>query len=182
MLEAAVALARAASGPRVDALEIPQHGVDRRVKAVQVEAVEAAACTGLTVVVPPPQPGDEVMHDGIAPHPLREPPEAGERHVGVGIRRDRAHEPVDTPSVGPVALDRHGAESTRLDQPLRDGGARRVELVRPVRGLAEQHDPRVTDRIDDGIDVVRIGAIGGRERTAEEAESVEGGHALIHCN
>jgi hypothetical protein len=48
--------------------------------------------------------------------------------------------------------------------------------VRAVRGLAEQDDPRIADRLDDRVDVVRVGAVRGCEGTAELADEVQRGH------
>ena len=97
------------------------------------------------------QPADEVQDIGVAPHPGRKAAEAAQRLLGVGVRPGAPDVPVDPVGVGPVPLDRHGGESELVDQPLRDAGTLTIELVRPVAGLAEQHDPRVTDELQQGV-------------------------------
>jgi hypothetical protein len=57
-------------------------------------------------------------------------------------RRTPAHEAVDAVRVGPVGLDGDRGEALFVDQPPRDRGAIGVELVRAVRGFAEEHDRR----------------------------------------
>jgi len=61
---------------------------------------------------------------------------------------------VDAIGVGPVALDRDGAEAALGDQPARDAGARLIELVRAVRGLAQQHEARVADAAQQLVELV----------------------------
>ena len=53
-----------------------------------------------------------------------------------------------------------------LDEPLRDLGAPGVELGRPVRRLAEQHESRVADRIQQRVEIGRRG-----ERSGEPLNS-----------
>jgi hypothetical protein len=47
--------------------------------------------------------------------------------------------------IRPVRLDRHDAEAVVLDQVLRDGRPRPIELGCAMRGLAEQHDPGIPE-------------------------------------
>ena len=91
------------------------------------------------------QPAYEVEHVGVAPHPLREPLEARERLAAAPVFAPPAHVAVDAVGVRPVGLDRHGRKAFLFDEPLRDLRALAVELVRAVRRLAEQHEPRVAD-------------------------------------
>ena len=113
MVEARVALAGARRRRRIDTVEVVEHRIDRRVQAVEVEAVEAGAArvVGKSLVVRL-EPLDEARDLGIAPHPAREPLEVAERRrrrlVGTGRTADVA---VHAVSIGPVGFDRHGREA-----------------------------------------------------------------------
>ena len=101
------------------------------------------------------------------------------RHIQVGKRRKprsassasrsssrAADVAVDAVGVRPVALDRDGGEALLADQALRDPGALAVELVRAVAGLAEQHDARVADQLEQRV--VVAGVAGERVRLAPD--------------
>ena len=53
--------------------------------------------------------------------------------------------------IRPVRLNRYGAEALFLDKPFRNGCPERVELVRPMRRLAEEHERRIPDRMEQCI-------------------------------
>ena len=65
-----------------------------------------------------------------------------------------AHVAIDAQRVRPVALDRDAREAVVLDQPARQLRAEVIELVRAVRGFAEQYDVRVGEQIEQLIDLV----------------------------
>ena len=109
---------------------------------------------GRTRVVVVAEPADEVEHVGVAPHPGRESSEARQRLDGLGVVAAAADVAVDAIGVGPVGLDGHGVEALLADQPLGDLGTLPVELVRAVRGLADQHEAGVADQLQEGIVVV----------------------------
>ena len=106
------------------------------------------------LVVVGAEPADEVEHVGVAPHPGGEPPEARQRIDGLGVVAAAADVAVDAIGVRPVGLDGDGGEPLLADQPLGDLGALAVELVRPVRRLAEQHEARVADQIQQRVVVI----------------------------
>jgi hypothetical protein len=62
---------------------------------------------------------------------------------------------VDPVSIGPVGLDCDRAESLLLDEALRDERALPVELVRAVRGLADQDELRVPDQLQQPVVIAR---------------------------
>ena len=59
-----------------------------------------------------------------------------------------AHIVVDAGDIGPIAFDRDDIETVLLDQAPRDRRACRVELMRTVRRLTQQHDPGVAKAIE----------------------------------
>ena len=107
------------------------------------------------------QPADEVEDVGVPPHPGRETLEAGKRVRGLGVLAGAAHEAVDPERVGPVGLDGDGVESLLANEAFRQDGALPVELVRAVRGLADQDEARAADPVEERV-VVR-----GRSRQRE---------------
>jgi len=152
VFEARVARAGATRRGRIDALQVaddrPRSDV---VEAVEVEAVEAGFVgRAQDAVVVRAQRADELEHVDVAPHPRREAPEIGERGGGVRIGAFAEHEAVDAPRVGPIRLDRDGAESALLDQPPRDQRAFPIELVRAVRRVADEHEARVAIIVSSG--------------------------------
>src|SRR6266446_1826084 len=172
VVEAAVALSGEAGGLRIDLPQIPQDFVDRRVQAVQIEAVEAdlrrARREGVIVR---PQPAHEVEHVRVAPHPDREPLETGKGGVGVPVLAQSPDEAVDPVRVGPVRLDRDSVKAFFDDQALGEPRPLGVEIVRAVRGLAQQDQPGVADCLDERIVRVTI-----RERPGAFAQALDERH------
>jgi hypothetical protein len=154
-VEAAVAFARLLGGLRIVFVEIVQHLVDRAEHAVQVQAVEAGlrARAGIMPALPLDE-GDDVA---VAPHPGGEAPEAAERLLRVAVGAAPAHVAVDAIGVGPVGFDGDGVEAVLFDQQLRDARAFGVELVRAVRGFAEQHEAALRGHGEQFV-VVVVGA------------------------
>jgi hypothetical protein len=155
MLEARVAIARAACGIGVGVLQVIEHRGDRAVQAVEVESVEADPRRGVAFTVVRAQPVDERTHLGVAPHPCREPFEAGERGVCIGILAIAPHVAVHAVRIGPVSLDRHRGEAFFPDEAARDLGAHCVELVRAVRGFADEHDACAADALEQRVVIAR---------------------------
>ena len=160
-MQALVAAASSRRGRRVDLLEVGDHGLHRRAQAVEVEAVEAhASPRSREAFVVGAQPPDEVQDLGVAPHPGGESAEAAQGLLGVAVLAGALHVAADAVGVGPVALDGHSREPELLDQPPRDARALAVELVRPVAGLAEQHEPRVAHQLEQRV-IVALAAVEG---------------------
>src|SRR5438270_4927934 len=138
-------------------------------EAVEVEPVEADLRGAVRQrVVEVAQPADEVCDDRVAPHPHREPAEAAERLLRRLVLAGAADEAVHAVGIRPVRLDRDRGAAAVGDQALRDLRAFAVELVGPVRRLAEQY---VTDAIcarQQGRVVVP-----GRGERAQDAVAVE---------
>ena len=65
-----------------------------------------------------------------------------------GIGREAHEVAVHAVRVRPVSLGRHDGEAVLADQASRDAGALPVELVRPVRRLADHHDPPRPDLVE----------------------------------
>jgi hypothetical protein len=102
------------------------------------------------------QPADEVQHIGVGPHPGREASEIRERLNRVFVSARRSYEPIDAIRVRPIGLDGDRSESLFGNQPPRDEGTLSVELVRPVRRFADQHDTRITDPFEQRIVLCRV--------------------------
>ena len=147
MIEAGVSRPGAGGGSGIDAVEVGDHLRHGAVQAVEVEAVEPAlaAAVGRAAPVVPSQPADELADDGVAPHPCREAFEAAQRFFRGGVVAQCPDVAVHPIGVRPVGLGGDGDETLLLDQPLGDLGARLVELVGPVRTLADEHHSGVTD-------------------------------------
>ena len=69
-----------------------------------------------------------------------------------------SHIVVEARDIGPVTLDCHDIEPVPLDESPRDLRPGRIEFMRPVRGLAEQHDPRVAEAVEGVPEFERIRA------------------------
>ena len=102
------------------------------------------------------QPLDERQHVAVSPHPRGEAAEVREGGVGVRVVR-QAHDVAIHPiGVGPVRFHRDRGEAALVDQPPGDARPLPVEVVRAVRGLADQDDAAVTDEIQQPVVVVRL--------------------------
>jgi hypothetical protein len=172
VVEAAVALAGPLRGLRVDLVEVAQDEIHRLVQAVQVQPVDADRVGGALVVRA--QPDGERLDDPVAPHPAWEAAEVAERLRRGAVLARPADEAVQPVGGGPVGLDRDGVEARRLDQPAGDAGALDVELVRPVRRLADQHAAGGADAIDQRVVVVR--RAGDRQRGRQRRVGPDGAH------
>ena len=98
----------------------------------------------------PRRPG----HRGCATSTPGSRSEVRQCRIGVCVIGESHHVAVDPVGVGPVGLDRHGGESTFVNEPTGDAGPLPVELVRPVRGLADQDEAPVADEIEQRVVVV----------------------------
>ena len=155
MIEARVAFARTSCRLRIGVVEVLDDGLHRGVQAVEIESVEAdRRHVGGQSVVPFAQPGHELDDVGVPPHPGREPAEVRERLFREFVVVLAPHESVDAVGVGPVALDGDRGEPLLGDQPLRDLGARTVELVGSVGRLADQDEARLRRPLEQRV-VVR---------------------------
>ncbi len=121
------------------------------------------------------QPSDEVVDLFVAPHPGRETCEGREGQLGAGrITEDVV---VDAGGVRPVCLDGDEVEATTRDELFRDPGAHPIELAGPVRGLAEENEPRASDAFEQsiqgrGVDVVdRFGGLANELGDRTDPES-----------
>ena len=168
VLEARVAVARAPRGVGVNLVEEAEHGLDRSVEAVEVEAVEADALAPRRErLVVAAQPLGELDDHAVAPHPGGEALETAERLFGLFVSALAAHVAVDAVSVRPVGLDGDGVEAFLNDQPLSDFGALAVELVRAVRRLAQKHEARFAHQLQQRV-VIRRRAFEHVRRLAHE--------------
>jgi len=108
----------------------------------------------------------EPLHEGqdilVSPHPRREAPKVRQCRVGVIVMGEPHHVAVDTVGIGPIGLDRHRGEPALVDEATGNTGSLPVELVRAVRGLADQNETPVPDEIEQCVIVARL----GRDRTA----------------
>ena len=99
-----------------------------------------------------PEPGHELENVGVAPHPGGEPLEVAQGLDRLGVFADAANVPVDAIRIGPIRFGGDGAEPLLLDEPLRDLCAQVIEVVGPVRRLADEHQPGVSDELEDRIE------------------------------
>ena len=170
VIEAGVAGAGANRALGVDLVEVAEHGLDGRVQAVEVEAVESdprrIAGEGIVVVA---QPLHEVQHVGVAPHPAREALEVPKRRQGVGVVARPTHVAIDPVGIGPVRLDGHRGESPLRDEPPRDARPLAVELVGAVGRFADQDEPRVPDQLEQPVIII----LAAQERGSRRAHRVD---------
>ena len=61
---------------------------------------------------------------------------------------------VDAVGVGPVRLHRHGIETTFFDQMTGDSSPLRVEIVSPVRCLANEDEPSIGHNMDERVVII----------------------------
>ena len=99
------------------------------------------------------KPFDKGQYIAVPPHPGRKAAEVRECRIGVRIIGE-PHDVAIDPCVGPVCLDRHGVESTFVHQMTGDTGSFRVEVVSPVRGLSDEHEPPIADEIDERVVII----------------------------
>jgi hypothetical protein len=125
-------------------------------QTIEVETVKSDALWRVQSIIEGSQPADEIKNVGIAPHPCWKPLETAEGLDCVRIRNFSLHIAIDPVCIGPVALYRNRAKALIADETLRDSGALPVELVRSVRGLAEENKASISDQLEQGV------VIGGR--------------------
>ena len=104
----------------------------------------------------------------VAPHPGREALEGAHAAGVVDDRRSALDPAVHRRRVRPVRLDRHQVEAARLDQRLRDLGAHPVELGGAVARLADQHEPRVADPLEQRAEIVPLDRVEAQRLLAHE--------------
>jgi hypothetical protein len=173
VIEAGVPRPGAHRGLGVHLLQVAQDEVHRLVQAVEVEAVEADRVDGVLVVRA--QPHGEGLDDLVAPHPAREAQEVAQRVGRRAVLARPAHEAVDAVGRRPVGLDGHGVEAGLHDQPAGHAGALDVELVRPVRCLADQHAAPGADAIEQRV--VVVGCAGDGNGRVERCADADCAHA-----
>src|SRR5690606_26627468 len=84
------------------------------------------------------EPGEEIAHHGVAPHPAREADEIRERSVGRMIAAAASDEAVDARGIRPICFPADGAKASLGDEAARELGAEFVEIVRAVAGFSDQ--------------------------------------------
>src|SRR5437899_8004809 len=85
------------------------------------------------------QPAHQIKNVSIAPHPLRKSFEIAERFQSSLIFAATLNVAVDAERVRPISFPGDQSKAFLEDEPFGDFGPRFVELMRPVRRLAEQH-------------------------------------------
>ena len=162
---------RAAAAGGVHFLEVGDDSFHRGAQAVEVQAVEAhaalaaGASRSLCARSQPTKSSTSALRHIQVGNLLK----AAQRLLGVGVIAGALHVAADAIGVGPVTLDRHGGEPELLDQPARDPRALAVELVGAVACLAEQHEARIADPLEQRV-VVAVGAV---QRLGIEPQRVE---------
>lgn len=181
VVEAGVALAGPLRGIRVYRIQPGHHLPHGVVKAVQVHAVEARPLLRRHRGVVGAHPGDQLLHLPVAPHPPRESLEVAQGASGVRVLPVTPHERVDTEGGRPVGLHHQRVEALFGDEAAGEGGACLVELVCPVCGLAQQDEPRITDALDERVQVrsaARHGERGGSDALQQGGRHLRG--VLLH--
>ena len=158
VLEARIPVPRPPRRFGIDAVEIRQHRLDRSVHAVEIETVKANPAVLAHGVVVLAQAADEITNDFVAPHPRGKALESLERLVRGRVIALVLEIAVDAVGVRPVALDADGGKVFLEDQPLRDRRTLGVELVRPVRRLANQDKTRVANELEERVIVAGAAA------------------------
>ena len=174
-LEATVPAARARRAFGVDLAEVLQNRLDRRMKAVQIEAIKTGAIVSRPLRVVCAKPLQEVDHDRVSPHPARKTCEVAERRRCIGFAARVAHPPVYAVRIGPVRLGRDDVELFGLDEGGREVRADAIELIRAVRRLTDQNQTRIADEIEQ-----RRKAVHGRREPERGMTNGVEGVAIIH--
>lgn len=164
LLEARVTLAGPLRRGGIHGREIAEHRFDGGVKAIEIEPVEADARRGGPCAVEPAQPAEKRHDDVVAPHPAWEARKAVQRPGRVHLVRLETHPSTGTGRIRPVRFDGHDIEPVLLEEGRREIGPNLVELGGPVRGLADQHDAGVADRLDERLDDRGFVIAGSRRR------------------
>lgn len=141
-IEARVARSRAPRRFGIALLEAAEHGVDRCVDAVEIQAANA------DVRSRPPGPVDEIAHDGVLAEPPRETREARERLLGPEVGASPSDEALHAVRLRPAFFDRDRVETFFGDEPPCDARADERKLVRAVRRRPEQHEARASDALE----------------------------------
>src|SRR5215216_1865016 len=152
MVEAGVPRTRAPRRLGIDVLEVLDDRVHRGVQAVEVEAVEAdLGRARRQFAIPLPQPAEEGDDGRVPPHPGWEAVEVGESLLRALVVALAAHEAVHARGIGPVRLGCDCGEAALDDQALRELGPLPVELLRSVRGLAEEREAGAGSALDERV-------------------------------
>jgi hypothetical protein len=109
-----------ASPPRprgINALEIVEHGFDRRVETVKVHAIKACLRTLVArSLVPVPQPFDELGGHRVSPHPRREASKVAQGSDGISILAATGDIEMHPKAIWPIRLANDRAEPMLFDE------------------------------------------------------------------
>ena len=117
-------------------------------QAVEVEPIEARLAAPAQRVVVRAEPSDEIQHVCIAPHPRGKASEPAQRLGSVGVTASAANISIHAISIRPIRLDRDHRKPLFLNQAFGDLRAVPIELVRPMRCLAEEDETRIADELE----------------------------------
>src|SRR4029077_19986507 len=101
---------------------------------------------------------NEVEHIGVTPHPGGEALEAAQGFFGIGVIAEPSHVAVNAIRVGPVALNCNRNEAFLFDEALGYARSFTIELMRTVRGFADEYVRCVAYLIEQRVIVLRIAA------------------------
>ena len=148
LIEAGVPFTGSSRLVGIDTVEVVHDGLHRSTEAVEIQPIESGLGRRLPVgIVAGPKPLHESHDVTISPHPRREATKVRQCRGGVLVIRKSHHVAIDSVGIGPIGLDRHGGKAALIDEATSDTGSLPVELVRSVRGLADQNETSVIDKI-----------------------------------
>ena len=116
------------------------------------------------------QPADKIEHVGVAPHPCGKAAELSQRFVGIRIRTTRVYKTVYPVGIRPVGLSGNALETFFRNQPFGDLRAPAVELMRAVRGFADQDKSGIPNKLKQRIVIVHSSA----QRYGRVADGLQG--------
>ena len=119
-------------------------------QTVEIDAVEADTVGGGTIGVVQPKPFDEVEHWRVAPHPRRKALETRQGGIGIVILALPSDVSIHAIRVRPIGFDGNAREAALEDQSLGDLDPLVIELVRTMRGFADQYNFRVAHQFQNG--------------------------------
>ncbi len=168
VVEAGVAIPRAACRLRIDFVQEIQHCSHGGMQAVEVQPVETSPL-GMPVLVVIAQPPDKIENIGIAPHPRRKSSEACkciDRFFVFTFKPDKL---INAIGVRPVCFHSDCGKPLFRDQALGDLRAQAIELVGSMRSFSDQNETGVTNHFKQRI---KIGGF-SRQRMRRLANRVE---------
>jgi hypothetical protein len=99
------------------------------------------------------QPADQIQHITIAPHPGGEPLEIAQCLFGIAICTLTTYVAVDAIRTRPIRFDCDQIKTFFFNQPAGQFRTRAIELMRTVRGFAQQYQVGIANPFDQRVEI-----------------------------